>query len=266
MMSRSVVVTGASSGIGETIAHHLSSQGWSVVVIGRNPERTEAVAAALPGPARACVGDIAVESTSRSALGLALEMAPLGGWVNSAGLTIRNGMEHFNPVAAHSMVDSNMWGTLHGTHTAVNHWLELDQPGALVNMSSVHGSRAYPEHTVYEMTKAAIEALSRSIAITYGGRGIRANTVAPGAIRTPALDQSFAGAPDPAAAEGNLASRTPMKRIGESLEVATVVRFLLSDDASYVNGVTIPIDGGWNATLGLDPADAAARRPDGGRR
>lgn len=261
---RSVVVTGASSGIGEAIARHLGRLGWAVVVVGRNPDRTTAVAASMPGPAHPCAGDVADPATSRRALAQALAMAPLGGWVNCAGLTIRQGLPELTEPVTRSMIEANQLGTLWGTRTAVTHWHHEGTGGALVNMSSVHGSRAYPEHGVYEMTKAAIEALTRSVAVTHAAHGIRANAVAPGAIRTPALRDSFASAADPAAAEAHIAGRSPAGRIGEPEEVAAVVAFLLSPAASYVNGVTIPIDGGWLAALGADPADPAAQRPGAG--
>lgn len=180
--------------------------------------------------------------------------------MNCAGTTVRNGLTDLSEEVTLDMVRGNQLGSLWGCETAVGHWVGTGAPGAVVNMSSVHGRAAYPEHTVYEMTKAAVEALTRSVAVTYAARGIRANAVAPGAVRSPALEASFLRAPDPAAAEQFLARRSPAGRIAEPSEVASVVAFLLSDAASYVSGQTVAIDGGWTAALGADPEEPGARR------
>jgi len=261
--SRSVVVTGSSSGIGRAIAARLAADGWSVVVTGRDAARTAAVAEQLRASgadADAVAGDVADRALHPRLLAAAVGLAPLGGWVNCAGITVRNGLTELSEPDTRAMVEGNQLGTLWGCETAVREFLATGAPGAIVNMSSVHGSRAYPEHTVYEMTKAAVEALTRSVAVTYAARGIRANAVAPGAVRSPALDASFQQAPDPVAAERFLADRSPARRIAEPEEVASVVSFLLSGQASYVSGQTVAIDGGWLAALADDPDDPEARR------
>lgn len=260
---RSVVVTGSSSGIGRAIAQRLAADGWAVVVVGRDAGRVDAVVAdlrAAGGTATGCVGDVADRELHPRLLAAALGLAPLRGWVNCAGTTVRNGLTDLSEQVTLDMVRGNQLGSLWGCEAAVRHWRGSEGSGAVVNMSSVHGRAAYPEHTVYEMTKAAVEALTRSVAVTYAAHGIRANAVAPGAVRSPALEESFGRAPDPEAAEQHLARRSPSGRIAEPQEVAAVVAFLLSDAASYVSGQTIAIDGGWTAALGADPEEPGARR------
>lgn len=261
--SRSVVVTGSSSGIGRAIAARLAADGWAVVVTGRDEARTAEVADRLRATgarAASVAGDVADRALHPRLLAAAQTLAPLGGWVNCAGITVRNGLSDLSEADTWAMVNGNQMGTLWGCETAVRAFRSAGTRGAIVNMSSVHGSRAYPEHTVYEMTKAAVEALTRSVAVTYAADGIRANAVAPGAVRSPALDESFRQADDPAAAERFLAHRSPARRIAEPEEVAAVVSFLLSRDASYVSGQTVAIDGGWLAALADDPDDPTARR------
>lgn len=261
--TRSVVVTGSSSGIGRSIALRLAADGWAVVVVGRDEARVAGVVAEVReagGAAAGCVADVGDRAAHARMLAAALGLAPLGGWVNCAGTTVRNGLTELSEQVTGDMVRGNQLGTLWGCEAAVAHWVAAGERGSVVNMSSVHGRRAYPEHTVYEMTKAAIEALTRSVAVTYAAHGIRANAVAPGAVRTPALDESFLRAPDPEAAERFLAERSPAGRIAEPEEVASVVAFLLSDGASYVSGQTVAIDGGWTVALGVDPDEPGARR------
>ncbi|CAB4690787.1 unannotated protein [freshwater metagenome] len=126
--------------------------------------------------------------------------------------------------------------------------------GAVVNISSVHGRRAWRDHAVYEMTKGAVDALTRNVAVTYGPYGIRANAVAPGAILTPALKEYFVKI-GPKHREA-LELLTPLKRLADPSEIAEVVSFLLSSKASYVSGQSLAVEGGWTSALGagdLDP-------------
>ena len=117
-------------------------------------------------------------------------------------------------------------------------------------------TRAHRGNVAYDASKGGVDALTRNVAATYGPRRIRANAVAPGAVRTPQLERSIAASPDPAEHERKLSSLAPLKRIAEPNEIAAVVAFLLSDDASYLTGQSISVDGGWST------AGAAAFDPD----
>jgi len=108
---------------------------------------------------------------------------------------------------------------------------------------------------VYEMTKGAVDALTRNVAVTYGPYGIRCNAVAPGAVMTPALAQSFVDAPDPKARRESLELLTPLKRIANASEIAEVVSFLLSEKASYVSGQSLAVEGAWTSALGVGDID-----------
>ena len=127
--------------------------------------------------------------------------------------------------------------------------------GSIVNISSVHGRRAYLDHAVYEMTKAAIDALTRNVAVVYGPYGIRANSVAPGAVMSEAMEKSFVDAPDPLGRRQFLEITTPLKRIAQTSEIAEVVEFLISPRSSYLTGQSICVDGGWSASLGISELD-----------
>lgn len=256
----SAVVTGAASGIGRAIATRLHQDGRAVVLVDIDPDALSTAAAELGAAVATVVGDVADPSTHHHALAAAVELGHLDAWVNCAGITRSHPLPTLSPADAGPIIDANLYGTLWGTRTAVAHWVGCAEPGAIVNISSVHGRRAYPDHAVYEMTKAAIEALTRNVGVSYAAARIRANAVAPGAIRTPALDDSIASAVDPVAAAAELTEFIPAGRLGDSAEVAAVVAFLLSDQASYLTAQTIVVDGAMTAHIGFDP-DPNAKRP-----
>jgi NAD(P)-dependent dehydrogenase (short-subunit alcohol dehydrogenase family) len=110
------------------------------------------------------------------------------------------------------------------------------------------------------MTKAAADALTRSIAVTYGPLGIRSVSIAPGAIRTPALMAALDAAPDTAGAAAQLEGASPLGRIGQPSEIAAAVAFAVSDEASFLSGTSIVVDGGWSAVL---LQDSPGPDPDG---
>jgi NAD(P)-dependent dehydrogenase (short-subunit alcohol dehydrogenase family) len=167
------------------------------------------------------------------------------------------------------LIATNQNGTFWGCAEAVNYFVKERVKGAIVNISSVHGRRAWRDYAVYEMTKAAVDALTRNVAVTYGPYGIRCNSIAPGAVLTPALEKSIADAADPKTRRENLEKLTPLKRIAEPSEIAEVVSFLLSSKASYVSGQSLAVEGAQTSALGaidVDPdlAERYGRDPETG--
>lgn len=257
---RTVVVTGAGSGIGRAIARALHSAGQGVVLVDLDPAATLAELTDDGAAVRAVTGDIADPATHLQARDAAAAIGRLDGWVSCAGVDRPCPLPDLTATEAARTVDTNLYGTLWGTQTAVRTWLDAGRPGALVAISSVHGRRAYPDHGVYEMTKAAIEALTRNVAVSYAALGIRANAVAPGGVVTAALEASLASAADPQAARDELTAFVPAGRLAQDTEIAAVVQFLLSDAASYVNGQTIVVDGAMTSHIGF-AADPSTVRP-----
>ncbi|MET4159213.1 SDR family oxidoreductase [Agromyces sp. PvR057] len=253
-MERSVVVTGSGKGIGRAIAERLTSDGWIVVGI----ERTPGSGTLEAGTCRAVVqGDTADRGVHDEAARVARGLAPLGGWVNNAGITKRTPLHELDEAIVRQVVDTNGLGYLWGAAAAVNAFIAQTSGGSIVNVGSIHGRASFADHAAYEFTKGGIDALSRSIAVTYGPLGIRANTVAPGGVRTPHLEAQIASAADPAAEERALAEGPPMRRIAEAGEVAALTAFLLGDEAAYVSGQSIAVDGAWTSSFGdpsLDPS------------
>jgi len=258
-MTSVVVVTGAASGIGRGIAHRLAHD-YVVILVDLNPTTLPIVEKEILDAgqdAYSVLGDVGERSTHESARKLAESKGNLISWVNCAGWTRGAPMHNFpnDPAVLEDLISANQIGSFWGCAEAVASFTTRKVPGAIVNISSVHGRRAWPDHAVYEMTKAAVDALTRNVAVAYGPFGIRANSVAPGAIMTPALKQSFVDAPDPVARCQSLEKLTPSKRIGEPSEVAEVVAFLLSTRASYLSGQSIAVEGGWTSALGVPEID-----------
>ncbi|BBY65525.1 SDR family NAD(P)-dependent oxidoreductase [Mycolicibacterium helvum] len=260
---RSAVITGAASGIGLATAMRLASDGWALACVDMNEpalHRLTEQLAAGGHPAVAIPGDVSDRTIHQQACAAASELAPLGAWVGVAGVASDFELTTASEADIRTMIDINQLGMLWGAIEALRVWETTGKSGAIVVTSSVHARHAASGSGVYEMTKAAIEALIRNIAVTYGGRGIRAVAVAPGAISTPALQASFATAANPEAARIRLERQAPLNRLGETDEVAAAIAFLVSPDAAYISGTTLTVDGAMSSVLILPATDPDAVR------
>lgn len=253
---RSVVVTGSGKGIGRAVAERLTADGWIVIGLERSPGSGTIAAGVV---ADVVLGDAADRSAHERAAAAALSRAPLAGWVNNAGITKSTPLHDLDESVVREIVGINGFGYIWGCATAVSTFVDQGVPGAIVNIGSIHGRASFTDHAAYEFTKGGIDALTRSVAVTYGPLGIRANTVAPGGVHTPHLEAQIARADDPAAASRALSEGPPMGRIARADEVAAVTAFLLSDEAPYLSGQSIAIDGAWTASFGEIAADPALR-------
>jgi glucose 1-dehydrogenase len=230
------LVTGGSSGIGSEISIQLSNH-YQVVLVDIDQDgliRTKSDIDSRGNKASIYCGDVSQRETLVSARNLAESKGILTSWVNCAGSRV---------------IEVNQIGTFWGCVEAVSSFIDNRVSGSIVNISSIHGRQSAPGHSVYEMTKSAIDALTRNVAVTYAPYGIRANAVSPGAIMSPGLERSFAEEVGGGHRRELLQKMSPMNRIGEAIEVANVVKFLLSSEASYVTGQNIAIDGGWTSSL-----------------
>jgi NAD(P)-dependent dehydrogenase (short-subunit alcohol dehydrogenase family) len=235
---RIAVVTGACRGIGRATAETLAGEGATVIA-------ADVVADAAPFASDRIVSrqlDVSSpEAWDRLAREISAEHGKLDILVNAAGITqTQSGLHDLDLGEWHRIVAVNQTGTMLGMRMAVS--LMLDKgPCAIVNISSIWGFVAGSGQIAYHASKGAVSVMTRNAAITYARRGVRVNAILPGLIDTDMVRDQ-----EPAMRKATL-DATPMGRIGKPEEIAKGVLYLVSDDASYVTGALLAIDGGFTA-------------------
>ncbi|MBS9722191.1 SDR family oxidoreductase [Tianweitania sp. BSSL-BM11] len=243
---KSVVVTGGASGIGFDIAGVLHARGWQVHLLDLKRESLDAACDKLGIPHdRGHNANVVDEDAVDALLQSVAQHAQLGAVVNCAGIgqdtpAIDMTVEDFRRI-----IDVNLTGTFIVARAAARYWLANTLPGAIVNIGSVSGLTGNKGRASYGSSKAAVSHLTRILCTEWGSDNIRINTVAPGAVNTPLTDLHHT--PD---VRQQWHERIPQKRYGTTREIANAVAFLISDEASYINGQTLAVDGGFT-TAGL---------------
>lgn len=236
---RPTIVTGASSGIGRTVAEAFAADGAPVTVCSRSAEHVEPVAEgirAAGGEALAVECDVrereAVEALVEETVDAFGSVEVL---VNNAGASFMAGFTEISPNGWHAIVDTNLTGTYHCTQAAAD--ALHDGGGVVVNVASVAGEEGAPYMSHYGAAKAGIINLTRTLAAEWASAGVRVVCVAPGFVATPGLASQMG-------IEADAIDRTNVdRRVGTPSEIADVIRFLASPAASFVNGETIAPSG-----------------------
>ncbi|HET9508210.1 MAG TPA: 3-oxoacyl-[acyl-carrier-protein] reductase [Gaiellaceae bacterium] len=233
LAGKSALVTGASKGIGRAIAAELAAAGASVVLGYRSGrDEAEALAAELGG--RAVGADV---SSAEDAKRLVEEAGDLDVLVNNAGLTRDGVLARMSDDDWRTVIDTNLSSVFY-TCRAVTRSMMRKRAGSIVNVSSIVGVHGNWGQTNYAASKAGIIGFTKSLARELGSRGVRANVVAPGYVTTQLTDVL------PEDATRAMLDNTPLGRLGDPEDVARAVRFLCSDEASFITGEVLLVDGG----------------------
>ena len=246
-MTRTVIVTGASRGIGLEVAGALVAQGANVVITARKREPLEAAARSIGADGRvlAVAGNTADPMHRASAVSAALQrFGSIDALVNNTGINPQYGpLVTAELDAVSKILETNVIAALGWIQAVHGHWM-AEHGGAVVNIASAAGLRAAPNIGAYAMSKAALAHMTQQLAVELAPR-VRVNAVAPAVIRTRFAERLYED-------EDEVASRYPLGRIGAPADVAAAVSFLLSDDAAWITGHTLLVDGGLLATGGIE--------------
>ena len=244
LKGRRALVTGASSGIGEAIARRLAAAGATVIIVYRShaaaAKKAVADIAAAGGEAMAFRADMAKEREIKSLFAQVLKkIGPLDILVNSAGMESKHPFLTMPVKDWDQVMSVNLRAIFLCSQLAAQSMVKRNR-GVIINISSVHAVLPWVGYAHYCASKGGLEMLMKTMALELAGRGVRVNNVAPGAIATPINDSWL----HDAAKRRRELKRIPLHRIGRPEEVAGAVLYLASDEASYVTGTTLVIDGG----------------------
>lgn len=243
---KTIIVTGSSGGIGEGIARRFHAEGGNVIINARNAEKCKAVAATLD-PARTLVvpGDVSKSAFANEIISAAVErFGGIDTLVNNAGVGGASMLHKTDDDEIDRIIDINVKGVMFLCRAAIPHLREAK--GSIINISSVSGIGGDSMMPVYNASKGAVTNLTRGLALQVGGMGIRVNAINPSITRSDMVE----GITGNDALMKAFMQRVALGRIGEPEDIAAAAAFLASEDASFITGVNLPVDGGVSASNG----------------
>jgi glucose 1-dehydrogenase len=255
---KTAIVTGGSSGIGQAIAVRLGHEGVNVAVNYVGPlEGARSTKASIDAGVRACVDEVNACSAPSRALVVEAdvsdesavermfkevrsELGPIDFLVNNAGIQIAQDSDMLDVAAFDRVLSVNLRGAFLCAKAQVRQLLDDERPGSIVNISSVHQVIPKPKFLGYSVSKGGMQNLTRTLALEFAAKGIRVNAIGPGATVTP-INRAWIDDPEKSAM---VTSHIPLGRAGLAEEMAGAAAFLLSDEAGYITGQTLFVDGG----------------------
>ena len=252
---KNAIITGGNSGIGEAIAELFSSEGASIAITGRNESRGEKVVSNIEqkgGKAFFVQTDVSQSNSVDKMFATCFEKFPqIDILVNNAGIQIMKTLENLSETDWDTVMDTNAKGTFLCLRKIIPHMIKIGG-GSIINVSSVAGLRGFATGGAYSASKAAVIMLTKMLALEYSPNNIRSNCICPGSVVTPMIKDYTA---NKAASDNqsfddtwqNIIDSVPIGRIGSPMEIAKLALFLVSPDASFVNGSIFVADGGATA-------------------
>lgn len=246
LSGKRIIVTGAASGIGLGTTQYLLEIGARVGLLDRDEAGLQRVVAHFEGKAAPVIASADVADASQVRRGvdeLVAGLDGLDGLVNCAGVDLLCDFEQMTPEDWQRLLGVNIMGPVNVCHAALPALKRGVNP-AIVNVASAAGLRPLAQRTAYCSSKAALVMFGKALAMDLAVDGIRVNTVCPGIVDTPMLQDSVRTAVDPGAAMAEISERYLIKRVGTVQEIAAAIGFMLDDSAGYITGTALAVDGG----------------------
>jgi NAD(P)-dependent dehydrogenase (short-subunit alcohol dehydrogenase family) len=243
LRNKRILITGGGTGLGKAMAHRFLQLGATVYICGRRKEVLEKTAAELSahGPIHALPCDVRKIEAVEAMIDTIWKAGPLDVLVNNAAGNFIARTEELSQRAFESVIGIVLHGTLHATMACGRRWLKSSHPGTVLSISATYAPVGSAYVVPSAVAKAGVEALTRSLAVEWGNRGIRMNAIAPGPIPTQGAFSRVLPRPE---LEALALHRNPMHRFGTKEELADLAAFLVSDGSSYINGEVVRMDGG----------------------
>jgi meso-butanediol dehydrogenase / (S,S)-butanediol dehydrogenase / diacetyl reductase len=251
LAGKSAVITGASTGIGRAAARRFAREGARLIVADRRDEEGETLCREIVrdgGSARYVRTDVAKRDDNERAIDQCVEhYGSIDILFCNAGITLPSLLPDSSDAEIERLLAVNLLGVIFAARAAIPRMLEQPRGGTMLFTASKTGLVAQTDSPVYCASKGAVVMLAKALALDYAQRGIRVNALCPGIIDTPMLREFADSRPDPHAAWRSYEAAQPIGRLGSADECADAALWLVSDEASFITGVALPVDGGFTA-------------------